>query len=61
MKTILDLIGEFAVLNDAKVLQAGKLRPEDERRFQDLKAFYELLMSRTDVMSFFSIASFNGS
>jgi uncharacterized protein (TIGR02266 family) len=49
MKTILDLIGEFAVLNDAKVLSGGKLRPEEERRFQELKAFYELLMSHTGV------------
>jgi Tfp pilus assembly protein PilZ len=45
MKTILDLIGEFAVLNDAKVERGGQLSMDEERRFQELKGFYDLLMS----------------
>ena len=47
MKTILDLIGEFARLNDAKVQRGGKLEPEEERRFAELKDFYDLLMAHT--------------
>lgn len=49
MKTILDLVGEFAVLNDAKVQQGGTLPQEDEKRFQELKGFYDLLMSHTGI------------
>ena len=47
MKTILDLIGEFATLNDAKVKRGGRLEPEEERRFAELKNFYDLLMAHT--------------
>ncbi len=47
MKTILDLIAEFAVLNDAKVRGGGKLDPDQERRFLELKDFYDLLMAHT--------------
>jgi Tfp pilus assembly protein PilZ len=47
MKTILDLIAEFAVLNDAKVQYGGKLGPDEERRFAELKDFYDLLMAHT--------------
>jgi len=47
MKTILDLIGEFATLNDAKVHRGGKLGPDEERRFAELKDFYDLLMAHT--------------
>ncbi len=47
MKTILDLIGEFAILNDAKVQRGGKLSPDEERRFTELKDFYDLLMAHT--------------
>ena len=47
MKTVLDLIGEFATLNDAKIRRGGRLDPEEERRFADLKDFYDLLMTRT--------------
>jgi len=47
MKTILDLIAEFAVLNDAKVRRGGKLDPDGERRFSELKDFYDLLMAHT--------------
>lgn len=49
MKTILDLIGEFAVLNDAKVHQGGKLSEQEEKRFQELKGFYDLLMSSNGI------------
>lgn len=45
MKTVLDLIAEFANLNDAKVTCGGKLPAEDERRWEELKGFYDLLMS----------------
>ncbi len=47
MKTILDLIGEFASLNDTKVQRGGRLEPEEERRFAELKDFYDLLMAHT--------------
>lgn len=46
MKTVLDLIGEFAVLNDAKVMWGGRLPPKAEKRWEQLKSFYDLLMSR---------------
>lgn len=46
MKTVLDLIGEFAALNDEKVGCGGKLSPGKEKRWAELKAFYELLMSQ---------------
>jgi len=47
MKTVLDLVGEYAALNDAKVQFGGKLPPEDEKRWRDLKDFYDLLMAHT--------------
>ncbi|MGH9391074.1 MAG: PilZ domain-containing protein [Vicinamibacteria bacterium] len=47
MKTILDLIGEFASLNDAKAQRGGRLEPDAERRFAELKDFYDLLMAHT--------------
>jgi len=50
MKTVLDLIGEFAVLNDAKVMWGGRLPDEAERRWEELKDFYDLLMSHTGVV-----------
>jgi hypothetical protein len=46
MRTLLDLIQEFAVLNEAKTLARGVLPPDDERRWQELKRFYDLLMSQ---------------
>ena len=45
MKTILDLIGEFSALNDAKVVCGGELPPESEKRWAELKSFYDLLMA----------------
>jgi Tfp pilus assembly protein PilZ len=47
MKTVLNLIGEFGALNDAKVRTGGSLPPEDEKRWAELKAFYEVLMAQT--------------
>ena len=49
MKTVLDLIGEFAVLNDAKVTWGGRLPPDAEKRWEELKGFYDLLMSNSGV------------
>jgi hypothetical protein len=49
MKTVLDLIGEFSVLHDAKVMWGGKLPDEAERRWEELKVFYDLLMSKSGV------------
>jgi hypothetical protein len=47
MKTILDLIAEFATLNDAKVHCGGRLSALEESRFAELKSFYDLLMTQT--------------
>ncbi len=44
MKTLLDLIQEFAVLNDAKTLGGGILPPAEEQRWRELKDFYDILM-----------------
>ena len=49
MKTVLDLIGEFGVLNDAKVMWGGRLPDEAERRWEELKDFYDLLMSKSGI------------
>lgn len=46
MRTVLDLIREFGALNDAKVHRGGSLPYPDERRFEELKTFYDLLMSQ---------------
>ncbi len=46
MKTILDLIGEFAALGDAKARSGGMLPPGPERRWTELKSFYDLLMAQ---------------
>jgi hypothetical protein len=49
MNTVLDLIGEFAVLNDAKVMWGGTLPRDAEKRWEELKDFYDLLMSKSGV------------
>ena len=46
MRTVLDLIGEFAALNDKKVRAKGRLDWRDENRWLELKDFYQLLMSQ---------------
>ena len=48
MRTLLDLIQEFAVLNEAKTLAKGVLPPDSEERWQELKEFYDLLMAQED-------------
>ena len=48
MKTLLDLIQEFAVLNEAKTLARGVLPPDSEERWRELKKFYDLLMVQED-------------
>ncbi|HSF16712.1 MAG TPA: PilZ domain-containing protein [Vicinamibacteria bacterium] len=49
MKTVLDLIGEYARLNDAKIRRGGHLVPSSEKRWEELKSFYDLLMSHTSL------------
>jgi hypothetical protein len=46
MRTLLDLIQEFAILNDAKTLADGILPPDQEERWAELKVFYDLLMAQ---------------
>lgn len=47
MKTVVSLIGEFGALNNAKVRAGGSLPLEDEKRWAELKAFYDVLMAQT--------------
>ncbi len=44
MKTVLDLVQEFASLDDTKSRSGGILRPPSERRWAEVKAFYDLVM-----------------
>jgi hypothetical protein len=46
MKTLLDLIQEWAVLNEAKTVAGGVLPPDQEARWNDLREFYDLLMDQ---------------
>ena len=46
MKTTLDLTTEFAALDDTKSRCRGKLPPADERRWAELKLFYNVLMAQ---------------
>lgn len=47
MKTLLDLTREYAKLHNAKTLAGGTLPPASERRWSELKEFYEQLMAHT--------------
>lgn len=47
MKTVLDLIAEFARLIDAKIQRGGRLPLEEERRFAALKDLYDQVMNQT--------------
>jgi Tfp pilus assembly protein PilZ len=47
MNTVLELIREFSALNDAKVRRGGTLAAADEKRWGELKSFYDLLMSQS--------------
>ena len=49
MKTVLDLVGEFATLNDQKLRGGGKLPPDAERRWSELKGFYNLLTAHNGI------------
>lgn len=51
MKTLLDLIQEWAVLNEAKTRGGGILPPDDEARWSELKEFYDLLMAQDGLSS----------
>jgi Tfp pilus assembly protein PilZ len=46
MTTLLDLIQEWAALNDAKTEAGGVLPPADEARWNELREFYDLLMEQ---------------
>lgn len=48
MKSELDLVGEFAELSDAKIDSWGSLPVASERRFEELKTFFDDLMRRRD-------------
>ena len=47
MKTVVDLIGEFGALSDSRVRRGGKLAASDHERWEELNAFFELLMSQS--------------
>ncbi len=51
MKTLLDLTREYAGLHDAKTLAGGMLPPESEKRWIELKQFYDQLMVHTGLPS----------
>ena len=46
MATLLDLIQEWAALNEAKTDAGGVLPPQGEARWNELRTFYELLMAQ---------------
>jgi hypothetical protein len=46
VKTLLDLIQEFATLNEAKTLGRGSLPRAQESRWSELKRFYDMLMAQ---------------
>lgn len=51
MATLLDLIQEWASLNEAKSDAGGTLAAKDEARWNELREFYELLMSQDGLCS----------
>jgi hypothetical protein len=46
VKTLLDLIQEYATLNEAKTLARGVLPASQEARWSELKRFYDMLMAQ---------------
>ncbi len=46
MATLLDLIQEWASLNEAKTMAGGVLPESDEIRWREMRDFYELLMAQ---------------
>jgi len=61
MKSVLDLIREFGTLSDAKVSAGGRLPPPEEKRWEELKAFYDLLMSQNSLPLGREVARFSAS
>jgi c-di-GMP-binding flagellar brake protein YcgR len=49
VRTLLDLIQEYAALNEAKTLARGALPPPQESRWNELKRFYDMLMAQNGV------------
>ncbi len=47
MSTVLDLLREFGALGDTKVRRGGTLAPPDEKRWVELSAFFDVLMSQS--------------
>ncbi len=46
MRTLLDVIQEWAALNDAKTVAGGTLPPAEEKRWEDLRTFYDFVMAQ---------------
>ncbi len=46
MRTLLDVIQEWAALNDAKTIAGGTLPPPGEKRWEELRSFYEFVMAQ---------------
>ena len=51
MKTVLELLKKYDDLNEAKIRGGGKLAPEDEERWEELKVVYDLLMFHSGLTS----------
>ena len=51
MKTVLDLLKKYDDLNEAKIRADGKLPPEEEERWEELKVVYDLLMFHSGIAS----------
>ena len=47
MKTVVDLIGEFGALSDSRVRRGGKLAANDQTRWEELNAFFQILMTQS--------------
>lgn len=47
MKTVVDLIGEFGALSDTRVRRGGRLAFGDQERWEELNAFFKILMSQS--------------
>jgi uncharacterized protein (TIGR02266 family) len=49
MRTILDVLREFATLAEAKASGSGELSPESEKRWAELKEFYDRLTGQNGI------------
>lgn len=61
MKTVLDLLKKYDDLNEAKIAGDGKLSPEEEERWEELKVVYDLLMFHSGIASEKASAPFSPS